>query len=175
MAGVAVVFMGALWYEDWRVRRIARRRQLARCGLCIVTSGDAWDVQDATSTELEASLRRALFVGDLALAYRERFETRRDRTESPFQIRRGRVQAAERRFDKTLDAVDRAAERWLVRQGGDDARRRRAVEQLLEYLVHGGKARGGRAVLEQTIEVLEQTIAVWHTTSRDQARLHPFR
>jgi len=178
VVGIAVVCAGVVCLERQQVRRVARRRALARrCrrgGLTLPRSG-----LETESRKLGSALGHAVFAADVAWSYRHRFERSRGRAESPFRFRRGRVEASIRHYDAALALVRRSAELWLdvhETRGGGDLHRRHVVERLVDFL--NAPPRPGETrpeIIDETVDVLENTLASLRSSNRDARDRHPFR
>lgn len=193
MVGIAAVCAAVIGYERWQVRFEAKRRRADRrarrtvswstapwhrpwwSGPGIESESDPW--LDEATTRLCSELERAVLVGDEAFVYRRRFEARRDVSESPFQIRRGKMASAVARYSHALQRVHRLAHAWLQEKslGADDHRRRHAVTTMVDTLV----ARGGEAMsfegIAATLDLMENTLANLMLSQRARATAHPFR
>ena len=136
--------------------------------------------EDKRSRRLAASIERAVFAGDLAAAYEARWCEEAKRGESPFQLKRGRMESATQRYTAALDLVSTQAVAWL-----DDARDpgpwhrqlSRAIESLAEHL----QARPREGVLsdlvclDATIDVLENALVNLCAHRSMRIDPHPFR
>lgn len=138
---------------------------------------------DAPSVQLCRHLERAVLSGDVASVYRRRFEERSHHDESPFQFRRGRMEAAVERYRENLDTAGHLASHWLLQDSPlcRDPQCRHAVERLL-LCIHErlpASTRHRRRItfelIDLTIDVLENTLANLHTARSPGTQVHPFR
>lgn len=180
VACIAVVMAGVVWYERYVVHRSARRRAGVRRQLRMWSAVELRIPDDAPSLELAASIERAVFAGDLAAAYEARWCEESKRGESPFQLKRGRMEAATQRFTRALDVVAEQAIAWLehVREPEPWHRQRwRSVETLAEHLVE--RSREGvlsdLVCVDATIDVLENALVNLCAHRSVRFDPHPFR
>jgi hypothetical protein len=179
---VAAVCAGAVYFERWRVKKAAKLRSQVRRQR---RPWDAWAV-DAPPPVPEArplarAIEKAVLAGDMAFAYRDRLDPGMARGESPFQFRRGRIEASVRRYEVAVDRLTHMAGGWLT--GDDDAspisgQCRAAVARMLEDLERGGRAAPSLAnmeVIDATLDVLENAFANLVFMGAAGPRSHPFR
>ena len=139
-----------------------------------------FDLREAPhgSRKLAAAIDHAVFAGDLAASYEARWIEESKRGESPFQLKRSRMEASTIAFSQALDDVEARALRWLDAQAIDCRQRRHAVARLVHYLA--ARPREGALSelisVDTTIDLLENALTNLCTprelTARDP---HPFR
>lgn len=165
IVSVAAVCAGYLWFERHQVQRAARVRFLERrrCGaMRWCAPGPA----ASTAEVLERRIEDAVRCADVALAYYERLFPQGAPRESPFQLRRARVDAAQRRFAAAATGLQGAVSDWLedleVRQPDDQSCLAvgRVQAWLLDHPVPTRFPVGPDAgTAEATVDVLENALA----------------
>jgi hypothetical protein len=177
VACIAVVVAGAVWYERWCVRRSALRRGHVRRA-SRVGGFDLGGAPDGGSSRLAVAIEHAVFAGDLAASYEARWREESKRGESPFQLKRGRMEASTLAFTRALDQVEAHATTWLVAPAIECRQRQHAVVRLVDHLA--ARPRDGALSdltrLDATIDLLENALAnlcsPHGAATRDP---HPFR
>lgn len=162
-----------IWYERWQVRRAAVRRcELRRStGVIDWTTLAAGDVPNAK--RLTKALERAVLAGDEVCAYEHRLFGRGD-GESPFRLRRRRVDAAQGRFGAALDQVQLAARNWIEAEASVcTAQQHFAIARLADQL-EGDDART-QAGLDPTIGLLEAALSNLYRSAASPSTFGPFR
>jgi hypothetical protein len=136
--------------------------------------------EDERSRRLAGAIERAVYAGDLAASYESRWREEAKRGESPFQLKRVRMEAATIRFSATLDTVVDHATAWLddVHEPEPWLRQRaRSIENLVDHLA--ARPRDGvlsdLACLDATIDALENALANLCAQRSGVFDAHPFR
>jgi hypothetical protein len=181
IAGFAAVCVGVIWYERWQVRREAVRRGWQRR---MQQPWRDWAASprptDVTTRHLASSLERAVIEADVAWSYRDLYERTRSEHESPFQLRRGRMETSALRYAATLERAVRAARRFIDERPspGADRHRRDVVERLIDFLEPRTASAGGRdslQALEVDVDVIETALAHLHDVRIRPPLEDPFR
>lgn len=190
--GIAAFCAGAVYCEHWLIHREARRRGRERRRRWVLGDVTAWPAaRDVEGTRpLVTALERAVFAADVAWSYRARFEGPLRRCESPFELRRGRMEAQVDRCCLELGRALTSARDWLADPGRvHDPRRRYAIERLVASLQAWplGDEPGRRDAsvrahpdpllpqLELTIDVLESALVSLSPRHSARGVEHPFR
>lgn len=143
MSGVAIVSVAAvcagyIWLERHQVRRAAKvqMRERRRVGV-LRWCEPAPVVGQPASAALEAGIEGAIRAADFACAYHQRLFSSDAARESPFQLRRARVDAAQRRFFEAAARLGDLTAQWLSSTDADpavDEQARLAVARMREWL-----------------------------------------
>jgi hypothetical protein len=180
VACIAVVMAGVVWYERFVVVRLARRRTTERRLVRLWASADLRVPEDVGSRRLAAAIERAVVAGDLAASYEARWREEAKRGESPFQLKRSRMEAATLRYTQLLDTVAGHATGWLDKTREPEPwhrQRWRSIEKLAEHLVT--RSREGvlsdLAGLDATIDLLENALVNLCAHRSVAIDPHPFR
>jgi hypothetical protein len=180
VACIAFVMAGVVWYERFTVMRLARRRSNDRRQLRLWASAELRVPDDDRSRRLAASIERAVSAADLAASFEARWREEAKRGESPFQLKRGRMEAATLRYTAALDTVAGHAAAWLehVHEPEPWHRQRwRSIESLAEQLA--ARSRDGvlsdLACLDATIDALENALINLCAYRSVTIDTHPFR
>ena len=180
VACIAVVMAGVVWYERYVVSRLARRRSTDRRLLRLWASAELQVPDDVPSRRLAASIERAVHAGDLAASYEVRWREEAKRGESPFQLKRGRMEVATRRYTSMLDTVAEHTTAWLDGMHDGDPWHRQRLHSIEAVACHlAARTREGvlsdLAAVDATIDVLENALVnlcAYRSVSIDP---HPFR
>ena len=164
---VAAVCAGYLWLERRQVRRAAKARTTERRQLGALRWCESSSVLDQpTSKSLERSIEDAVRSADFACCYHHRLFVRGASGESPFQLRRARVDAAQRRFARASEHLRQGAAAWLSSAESDpeiDEQARLAVARMHGWLEeHPVSERfpvGDDQALTATVDVFENALA----------------
>lgn len=189
IVSVAAVCAGYLCFEGYQIRRLAqvrarRRHEGAASPWLRATHATAGDV---SSRKLERCLLVAVEAADVVWAYNERLFVRGPSGESPFQLRRGRVDRAQQRYVQACDAVTNSARAWLADR--DEANKANdaeadprivwAVQRMAEELEASAIPQHWHAYdpghLESTIDLAENALFNLRRGEHDGAQPHPFR
>ena len=182
IAGFAAVCVGVVWYERWQVRRRAVRRGWQRRLQHPWRDWATWPrPTDVPTRHLATSLEQAVIEADVAWSYRDLFDRTRSEHESPFELRRGRMEASASRYTATLGRVLQTARLFVdERPSSSDGHRRDIVTRLIDFFEPRERPRPAprgytRQDLDVDIEVLESTLVHLHD-QRSRAPLEdPFR
>ncbi|MBV1860850.1 MAG: hypothetical protein KUG77_20715 [Nannocystaceae bacterium] len=166
IVSVAAVYAGYLWFERHQVRRFARVRTLQRRQRGVLRWCEpAFILADPASQLLERHIEDAVRCADFAWSYHRRL-FQRGAGESPFQLRRTRVDAAQRRFARASERLERQATAWLASaesETGPDEQSRLAVVRMHTLLCeHPASKRypvGDDHMVAATVDVLENALA----------------
>jgi hypothetical protein len=180
IAGFAAVCVGVIWYERWQVRRGALRRGLDR------RARHPWrdwatrhPPTDPSTRHLTTSLERAVVAADVAWSYRELYDRTRGAHESPFELRRGRMEASTLRYTRSLELVLEGARRLVDAHTGPgaDTHRRDVLERLIDALERRASARRPATLraIELDVDALETTLVHLHDDRARPAVEDPFR
>lgn len=171
--------VGAIWYERWQVRRCAVRRGLER------RAQQAWRdwaprslPVDIPTRRLATSLERAVIAADVAWSYRDLYDRTRGEHESPFELRRGRMEASALRYASALERVVQTAHRFIDEPTGADVHRRDVIERLVDFLeprITSARPPDTLRTLELDVDVLEAALAHIHDQRFRPAPEDPFR
>ncbi len=138
IVSVAAVCAGYLWLERHQVRRAARVRGEQRRHVGVLRSCEPGVAADPpASKSLERCIEDAVRSADFACAYHQRLFLRGASGESPFQLRRARVDAAQRRFAQASLRLEEQAGQWLSSAESDpsiDAQAKLAVARMHDWL-----------------------------------------
>ncbi len=170
IASIAAACASMIWYERWQVRRAAVRRCKLRRSRGVIDWTSLAAAGAPGAEPLTKALERAVLAGDEVCAYERRLFGRGD-GESPFRLRRRRVDAAQGRFDVALQRVRLAAQQWIeVENPASDTQQRFAIARLAERL----DGDGGRE-LDPTIGVLEAALSNLYRSAASPSTFGPFR
>jgi hypothetical protein len=181
IGGFAAVCVGVIWYERWQVRRSAVRRGLERRAH---QPWREWALRqpptDPTMRHLAASVGRAIVAADVAWSYRDLYDRTRGTHESPFELRRGRMEASAHRYAASLERVVDTARRLVdPRMGsGFDAHRRDVIERLVDVLeprAAAARRTDTLRALELDVDILEATLVHLHDDRTRHVVEDPFR
>lgn len=184
IVSVAAVCAGFLWVERHQVRRAAQARFLERrrCGALRWCEPDV-SSELVASRALERDIEAVVRSADFAWSYYDRLFLCGPPGESPFQLRRARVDAAQRRFAAASRRLERAAASWLALAESEpdlDAQAKLAVGRMHAWLAEQpipSRFPAGDEVssLHATVDVLENALAnLRQRRARDPAA-DPFR
>lgn len=179
IVSVAAVCAGYLCFEGYQIRRLAFERARARAR----TTGPRSHASssEAATRTLERCLLVAVQAADTVWAYNERLFVRGPAGESPFRLRRARVDRAQQRFVQACGALSTTAERWLAsdpERGHEDPRAALAVQRVHESLCAQEIPRHwhayDQAQLDAVVDLAENALS---NLRRDEAQVehHPFR
>lgn len=167
IVSVAAVCAGYLWLERHQVRRAAkvRGRERRQLGVLRWSEPDP-DLGRPASNLLERRIEDAVRCADFACAYHQRLFLRGADGESPFQLRRARVDAAQRRFAQASERLEHEAAAWLSSAESDpaiDEQAKLAVARmhgwLGEHPVSGRFPIGNDQPIAATVDVFENVLA----------------
>lgn len=188
MSGIAIVSVagvcaGYLWFERHQVRRAARARTLERRQLGVLRWCEPTPVLDQpVSKLLERRIEDAVRSADFAWSYHQRLFLRGASGESPFQLRRARVDGAQRRFAQAAECLDLQAVAWLTLAESDpaiDEQSKLAVARMHGWLgEHPVSKRfpvGDDQVVVATVDVLENALANLRQRRMRGSGTDPFR
>jgi hypothetical protein len=184
IVSVAAVCAGYLCVERHQVRRAAQARFLERRRSGVLrwcepgVSGEL-----AASRTLERDIESVVRTADFAWSYYDRLFLCGAPGESPFQLRRARVDAAQRRFSAAARRLERAASSWLALAESEpsvDAQSRLAVTRMQSWLrdqpVPTRFPVGESAdSLHATVDVLENALANLRQRRGRDLGADPFR
>lgn len=179
IVSVAAVCAGYLWLERHQVGRAASARAEVRrkTGALRWVDGQPSATQ-GESRRLIARLEAAVSAADQTWAYYERLFLRGASGESPFQLRRARVDRAQRRFADATARVEREAAAWLESRGSNGGQAEVAVRRVQQWLsAHPIEPRfsADDLSLDAAIDTLENALANLHHDHETSAHDHPFR
>lgn len=176
---IALVCTGLFYVERWWVGREARARARERWERAEAHDPDYGAYLRCSAVDpLSHGLACAVRAADVAAIYQRRFDLQYRGHETPFEFKRGRVQAAYREFEDALHGVVGAAERWLNEHPSEMPHApscRHAIEQvwLLGRPEAGTTAGGGplvRVTTADRLAFMESAIAVMENARRDLYR-----
>ncbi|MEM6293566.1 MAG: hypothetical protein AAGA54_19995 [Myxococcota bacterium] len=135
------------------------------------------------SSTLERDIERTVRAADVAWSYYDRLFTRGPTGESPFQVRRARLDAAQRRFRAAAAVMHRSAAAWLANVEHDesvDVQSKVAVRRVSEWfdarlVPTRWPDRDGIDLVEGTVDVLENALANLRRRRAGSVEPHPYR
>ena len=156
-----------MWLERHQVRRAAKTRTLERRHLGSLRQREPESASKVPSVKaLERRIEEAVGSADFACAYHHRLFERGASRESPFQLRRARVDAAQRRFAQASTRLEAEAEAWLGVAELDasvDEQSRLAVGRMCRWLAEHPVSKrfpvGDDQAVIATVDVLENALA----------------
>gem|GEM_PF-2458411 len=184
IVSVAAVCAGYLWLERHQVRRAARARFLERRRQgALRWCEPGFSSECPAARALESSIDDAVRCADVAWSYYDRLFLAGSPGESPFQLRRGRVDTAQRRFAEATARLEAAAADWLAVCEHDSAvgaQSKIAVQRMQAWLAeHPVPDRfpvgEGAGSVRTAVDVLENALANLRQRRVDGARTDPFR
>lgn len=162
-----------IWYERWQVRRAAHRRRHERRSLGVVDWSALATRHGQATGGLTKALERAVLAADEVSAYETRLFGGRE-GESPFRLRRRRVEAALGRFNVAIGKVSSAAAQWIDEaSSASTAQQRFAIEQLVERLAEDRVPEFSD--IDPTIGALEAALTNLYRAAECSATVDPFR
>ncbi len=130
---------------------------------------------------LERDIEATVLAADIAWSFHERLFVQGSPGESPFQLRRGRVDRAQRRFAEAAQRLQARAQSWLSEHAdGVDDQSRLAVGRMIDRLQSHPVSprfpvREGAGTLEATVDVLENVLANLRQRRAQGVAADPFR
>lgn len=184
IVSVAAVCAGFLWVERHQVRRAAQARFLERRRSGVLRWCEPGVPEElASSKSLERDIEAVVRSADFAWSYYDRLFLCGAPGESPFQLRRARIDAAQRRFASASRRLERAAASWLAiaeSESGVDEQAKLAVGRMHAWLTEqptptrfpvGSSADSVHA----TVDVLENALANLRQRRGGDLGADPFR
>lgn len=180
---VAAVCAGYIWLERHQVRRAAKLRTLERRQRGMLRWCESGPVLDQPASQLlERRIEEAVRSADFACSYHQRLFLRGASGESPFQLRRARVDSAQRRFAQASALLEAEAVAWLSSAKSDpaiDEQSCLAVARMHRWLdEHPVSKRfpvGDEQSVLATVDVFENVLANLRQRRMRSAGEDPFR
>lgn len=183
IVSVAAVCAGYIWLERHQVRRVAKSRMIERRQVGVLRWCEpAPVIGRPASAALERGIEHAIRAADFACAYHERLFVAGAARESPFQLRRARVDAAHRRFAQAAERVEDLGSAWLSSAQPDpttDEQSKLAVTRMLQWLLEHPVAEafpvGDEQPVAATVGVFENVLANLRQRRMPVSGEDPFR